>query len=381
MFVAVVVIGWSQGPAAQGLFSRVKSELEFVAAVVLLGLPQAVFFFLASDRLRPRKALTIAAVVALLAAAAALLYRMTQNEQSFAFTAMFALATSLFVAHGLMRVILLAHTSPSTFNAATALPQFIILMLTCIVVFVVPLLPWLSACLLAAAYSAGSAYALHSSRSPEIMAHARAAPGAGDVRLGELFEFSIASGGATLLNAAAVLFLVRFVETRLGASALGLVTMALMVSQIALMPVTLAAPLVFKHLMTRHALATRRRLSSLDTVIFITLLAVAAALVEHFADARWLGSYAELHDVVWPIAAAIGAELVLKLSSPAALAGGQPYVLLGSESARLVTLFLASYCDQLASLRSALITWAFAAFLCAVVLLALLALTARSSRS
>ena len=125
--------------------------------------------------------------------------------------------------------------------------------------FVVPLLPWLSAGLLAAAYFAGSTYALHSIRSPEIMAHSRVAPGADDVRFGELIEFSIASGGATLLNAAAVLFLIRFVETRLGASALGLVTMALMVSQIALMPVTLAAPLVFKHLMThsRHLYPTQ----------------------------------------------------------------------------------------------------------------------------
>ncbi|MDP3610585.1 MAG: hypothetical protein Q8R98_01905, partial [Rubrivivax sp.] len=45
VLLATVWLGAVQGPEQQGVFNRTKAEIEFVAALTLLGLPQALFFF------------------------------------------------------------------------------------------------------------------------------------------------------------------------------------------------------------------------------------------------------------------------------------------------------------------------------------------------
>ena len=45
MLLATVLLGIRLGPEAQGGFSNVKAEVEFLSAFAMFGLPQALFFY------------------------------------------------------------------------------------------------------------------------------------------------------------------------------------------------------------------------------------------------------------------------------------------------------------------------------------------------
>ncbi|RZL68403.1 MAG: hypothetical protein EOP77_01455, partial [Variovorax sp.] len=68
VLLATLMLGADMGPEQQGIFSRTKAEIEFVAAVAMFGLPQALFFYVKSGQMNVQTALRYtcwSAVVAL----------------------------------------------------------------------------------------------------------------------------------------------------------------------------------------------------------------------------------------------------------------------------------------------------------------------------
>ena len=48
ILLATLWLGLRRGPQVQGSFSHVKSEIEFVVAFAMFGLPQALFYYVKS---------------------------------------------------------------------------------------------------------------------------------------------------------------------------------------------------------------------------------------------------------------------------------------------------------------------------------------------
>ena len=67
VLLATLLLGAQLGPEVQGGFSRIKAEIEFVAAFAMFGLPQALFFYAKSGAMSGRTALRWALACALLA--------------------------------------------------------------------------------------------------------------------------------------------------------------------------------------------------------------------------------------------------------------------------------------------------------------------------
>ena len=56
VLLATLLLGARLGPEVQGGFSRIKAEVEFVAAFAMFGLPQALFFYVKSGSMSARTA-------------------------------------------------------------------------------------------------------------------------------------------------------------------------------------------------------------------------------------------------------------------------------------------------------------------------------------
>ena len=133
VLLATVWLGAAVGPEQQGAFNRTKAEIEFVAALALLGLPQAVFYYLQSGALSMQRALRCAAASVVLALAAGAAYALVQRESAAAAVWM-ALAVAACVCHGQLRAMILVGERTAWFNAVTALPQVLLLAAVAVVV-------------------------------------------------------------------------------------------------------------------------------------------------------------------------------------------------------------------------------------------------------
>lgn len=127
VLLATLWLGARFGPEVQGGFNRSKTELEFVAAFAMFGLPQALFFHVKSGRMRGRDALRWVLGGLLLALPIGALYAVAVHARAAAEVLALAAAVAACVAHGQMRPLLLVRDRTVWFNAATALPQVLVL--------------------------------------------------------------------------------------------------------------------------------------------------------------------------------------------------------------------------------------------------------------
>ena len=103
LLLAVLCIGATLGPEAQGHFNRTKAEVEFVAALAMLGLPQALFYFVRQTRLPLPRAMGIGATVAAAGACVAWVYAALAHGPGWLAGPLFAAAVGSCVWHGQLR--------------------------------------------------------------------------------------------------------------------------------------------------------------------------------------------------------------------------------------------------------------------------------------
>lgn len=82
VLLATLAIGIVLGPEVQGGFSQTKSEIEFVAAFAMLGLPQALFFYVKSGGLDMRTAMRWALRSVVLALAVGTAYGLIRHRNA-----------------------------------------------------------------------------------------------------------------------------------------------------------------------------------------------------------------------------------------------------------------------------------------------------------
>ena len=124
---SVLLIARQRGAEIQGSFGLVKAEIDLLVAVLLIGMPQAIFYFLHQGSLNWREIRRLTAMHASFAGLAAIVFvayrhgaSMTDVEQVGSIAV--GLAVTALVGHGNLRGGLLETRSSLVFSLVTALP-------------------------------------------------------------------------------------------------------------------------------------------------------------------------------------------------------------------------------------------------------------------
>ncbi len=362
VLLATFWLGATRGAEVQGDFSRSKSEIEFVTAFALFGLPQALFFHVKSGLLAGRSALRWALGSALLAAPIGGLYGAWQHPGAGALPWVLAAAVAGCVAHGQLRALLLVEAAPTWFNVVTAAPQLLALAGVALVVFALPApsaVTWFAlfgvAAGLAAAFAAqrlGAGFAADGSRA---------------VGWRSLAHYGLAAWLTAALSTAAIVVMQRWVEATEGRAALGRFTLAMTLVQVPLTPIAYAAPLLLRRWMDRPGAAASRRWGGR---VFAALLAVA--VVVGGLSTRWpdLGLGASYQGATAALALLLvggAAEAASRVLTEQASATGLPWVAVRAECARWAVLGLGGLVPLPGGLWPLCALWSAAAMAAALV--------------
>ncbi|MDP9043291.1 MAG: hypothetical protein M3O01_00640, partial [Pseudomonadota bacterium] len=272
VLLATLWLGARLGPQVQGGFSRVKSEIEFVVAFSMFGLPQALFYHLKSGAMSPGAALDWALGSAAVAIPIGLGYAVLAHA-GLGLWAIFALTLAIAagVAHGQLRGLLLGGERTVWFNAMTATPQILVL-LGVAVVIATGATPeparWFAVFALASALPAMAAWRrLHETR---------ALPCPSRVGWRRLAHYGLGAWLTAALATAAIVAMQRWVEVAVGRAALGQFTMAMTLVQVPLTPINYAAPLLFRRWMEQPGERAARRWSAGWFAMMLTVAALVA---------------------------------------------------------------------------------------------------------
>lgn len=358
----VVLVGLLAGAAAQGAFSRLKSTLDLLMAVAMLGIPQGLLYFQRQGMVTREKIVQLTQVTALLGLTSALAYGLFAEGMALTTLVLLAVTTAAGAAHGVMRGAILAGLASSAFNAITVLPQ-VLLMLGAVAVPSIatlagtdPTLPFFLAWLSSAAVAA-------------LMTRKLALPTpATSVGLVPLMKFSTAAWLVAVFTSASPALWLHHIGTTSGLQATGLFAMGLVGVQVVLTPANYAAPLLFKHWIGNASLAPTKAALRYG----LGVLAAMAVCVSVLQLAPWpsvLSEYALLANVAGYFAAVAVLESILRIACVACNAQGRPWHAVAAELARLLVLMGTILIAPPAGLEALAQAWALAS-LSAVIALA-----------
>lgn len=363
---AVLLLGSFLGPEPQGLFSRVKVEVEFCAALAMFGMPQALFYFVKTARLNLRVALRWASYAPVAGAVVALCYALASHGHSDGTSlALWCAAVACCTWHGVLRGLTLVQPTILQFNIITSLPQVLMLLLALALVLrhesVAPETLSAGFTLLFAA-SAGVAFR-------PLLALARTHPSPpGASSMSALLRYGLAAWLTVSLTAAGLVLIQRGVESTLGGTALGIFTMAMALAQVPLTPINYALPVLFRHWVQQGSAGLPWRILSVCTGGLLISAAIVGGLSSIKPD-LWLGSrYTGLAALLSLLLAGAAGEALLKIISVDchAQAALRPPIL--AEAARCTVVVVWWVISPWSHLFEAGLTWAVAAW-CAVAVL------------
>ncbi|GAA4719564.1 hypothetical protein GCM10025782_16180 [Pedococcus ginsenosidimutans] len=314
-FATVAWLGRTQGPVPQGVFSRTKTELEFLASVASLGLPQALMYYAQTQRLSVSRALRISSAAAVLGALGAVVYGLVRGEG----LAVAAVAAAVFamVWQGNLRTILLGVSTARSFNIVTAGPQALVL------VWVVASTSTLGMNTAVAASGYAVAFGVVAAAAGARLWRRADTQVEQEVDARRLASYGIATWVSAMAVTGSLLACTLYVDATLEPRALGLFTATVVLAQVALTPLNYLLPLLLK----RWVASTGHR--RWPYLVIGTAPPLAAALVFKVAGTSWadgkLGEYAQVSDSLWVVCAVVGLEVAVRLLAADQLARGRPW--------------------------------------------------------
>jgi O-antigen/teichoic acid export membrane protein len=361
----VALLGVTLGPAAQGLFSRSKAEIEFVGALALLGLPQSLFYFYGSGRLNIRQAQRCAVIGGLIGVVCASAYAYVVQTKAITELLLVSLAVGTFTVHGSLRSLVLAARSSFLFNIVTALPQLLLVAYALVAVVSG------SVDLAGIAIGFAAAFGIASMLAWLLL---RNVSSTGPVKITRPEIMGLASFGAATWLTATCLTLstvvaMRSVEKMFGPQALGIFGAALVIQQLLLTPSNYVTPLLFKRWIGGAGSDVPARLALIlagSVLLFAAIIGFASTIV----DGAWtatLGRYDGLQHVALWVAIAAAADSAQKILAVASNASGLPWIPAIADASRLglVGIVLTLWGSQ--SLTAVAVLWAAAAMLAATM--------------
>lgn len=243
-FLVQLLLARLGGPEVQGGFSLVKAEVDFLMATLVVGLPQAVFYFVQKGDLPIATSVKLAARVGMLATILALLWGVVsvlRGQQNLATAAAIAAAAGSSVHYSILRGALLSVRSSRAFAIFSAAPAVVILLLVGALLATNSQLmksQFLVALLFLGAFSACGAWGLLQLKQRE-MSSSRT------VSFFGLARFGVASWVPTVCQSGVVFIALGWISERSGEAA-GATAAALALASIAVTPLNLMSPLLFK---------------------------------------------------------------------------------------------------------------------------------------
>jgi hypothetical protein len=371
LLLATFWLGAALGAEVQGTFSRSKSELEFVAAFAMFGLPQALFFHVKSGGLAGRAALRWAIGSALLAAPIGALYALWQHGAAGALPWVLGAAVAACVAHGQLRALLLVDGRPAWFNAVTAAPNVLLLVGVALVidrVMAPRALTWFALIGVAAALAAVFAWqrlgAVFGAAGGE---GAAIAPTTAPAGWRALAHYGLAAWLTAALSTAAILAMQRWVEAAEGRAALGRFTIAMTLVQVPLTPIAYAAPLLLRRWMEQPGAPASRRWGARMFAALLVIAALVGALATRWPDLGLGPSYAGATAALALLLVGGAAEAASRVLTVQASASGLPWVAVRAEGARWAVLAIGWLAPWPGGLLPLCAVWSAAALAAAAV--------------
>ena len=362
VLLATLLLGAQLGPEVQGGFSRIKAEIEFVAAFAMFGLPQALFFYAKSGAMSGRTALRWALACTLLALPVAAGYGLWRHADEDAVAiVLLSVAVAGAVAHGQLRALLLVRERTVWFNVITALPQLLVLLGVLHVVArgAAEKHAWFALFALACGVAASIAWARLRSV-PE-------APAAAQIGWRALGHYGLAAWLTAALATAAILLVQRWVEAGQGRVALGQFTMAMTLAQVPLTPISYAAPLLLRRWMEQPgAQASRRVAGSVFGALLISAL-LMWVVATAWPDLGLGPAYAGAARALAVLLAGGAAEAASRVLTVQASASGVPGIAVRAEAARWVVLGVGWLALPAPALLPVCAVWAIGAWAAAIV--------------
>jgi hypothetical protein len=338
MLAAMTLIGRYLGPAELGHFSRVKAEVEFIGAIAMFGLPQALFYFVQTAKVSRSRARGIAAGAAAVAALTALVYGGWWLPWSNIELAALSLAAAAFVWHGCVRGLALTVAGARHFNVITALPQVLML------VYAVGAAYTGRFALLDVALAFALSFALVGGLGLRgVGGGERSGSVPVEEPLSRVLRFGLAAGLSAVGTTSATLLVVHAVQERFGAAQLGVFTFSLAIAQGILVPLNYTVPLLFKRWMEhpdtsmplRSGLAAAAVLSALAGLVWLMRVAGWGG--------AWLGTYESMPDLLWVLMLAAAADACQRIVAVDSNARGAPQLSAMADITRLMVVAAAAF--------------------------------------
>ena len=364
VLLAALLLGATFGPEVQGGFSRAKAEIEFIAALALFGLPQALFFHVKSGRLGLSRALRFATHSVLIALVVGVCYAMVRHGRAGGLGALLlGLAVAACVAHGQLRAMTLLDPRTEWFNVVTAVPQVLIFLFVTVVcaasvnAAVAPV--WWT--IFAVAFGIGAVLAR------QRLGRSEMPPVAGEVGWRSLAHYGLAAWLTAVLFTAAVLGVQQVVETSNGPAALGQFTLAMTLVQVPLTPIGYAAPLLFRRWMEQPGAAGSRRWARFFFALMIGVALGVWAVASMWPDLGMGPAYDGATRALAVLLAGGAAEAASRLLTIQAGASGLPWIAVRAECARWAVLVIGWLLPLPVGLLSVATVWSLAAAAAALV--------------
>ena len=269
------------GPQVQGRFGLVKAEVDFLTSLCLIGLPQAAFYFCQRGDLSAAAARRLVVIQACIAGGAVLLWKAFsvsegREDSSPGFiAASYALAIVATAAYSIVRGISLAYRSSREFALYSAAPS--ILLLGSVILILVVASDW-RAPKTDVAFTFAAAYGVCA-----VLGYRWILPGWSRERVSlsiPLLRRLVSYGGATWLvgvSQAACLYAALFwIERRAGGvESAGIFAAGLALILVAITPINLVAPILFKRWTGTSARIQHREFVEIGSAVVGGALAVA----------------------------------------------------------------------------------------------------------
>ena len=362
---SVLLIARSRGAEIQGSFGLLKAEVDLLVAVLLVGMPQAIFYFLNRGSLDWREIRRLTAFHALfgvLAAVFVIAYRHGLGPSGLgqAGTLAAGLAVAALVGHGNLRGALLETRSSLVFSFITALPGMCLLVAVAVALqaggignrsmtSITPILAisYGTACLLTVLVAHPS---WSGSNGP------RRTPGV--VALG---RFGLATWIPAVAQNLSPVIALTWIDRRIGDPVgLGVFSAALMSLNLVLTPLAMLVPLLFKRWIDLDERNRRRDLGRVLRPMALLCLGFAAVvlIVEEPVVQRILGpDYVSRGNIFAMLALGIWPQTASRLFGVLFNAAGRPWLSIVGETARLTSLVVGLFVFQVADLMMLACIW------------------------
>jgi hypothetical protein len=361
LLLAISLLGKFLGPAAQGAYSRLKIEVEFIGALAVIGLPQAMFYYVQSSQMSLHRAIRLANQITLIGGILALFYGSLELKLPMVEIILFVLAAVALIWHVCLRGILLATCTSKIFNIVSATPQCLLLIYAIFAISIGKVDQWQASMALAMAYAATGLMALHAMQNSAISIDNKNIT---EVALKDVAHYGVASGIAAIGANSSLLITVHAVQNHFGAISLGIFTFALALTQGLLVPLNYTIPLLFKRWMEMPG-ASKAIQGGAITAMIIASLALIVRLSHDFIDNLGvLSVYSPMLNFLWILILVIAIDAFQKIIAVAANSKGYPWLPACSEALRLISIVSGLAChsvDKIADIAYVLLLSAFVA--------------------